>query len=347
MMKTFRAITALLSTAGLMIGCGGGGDGAGNAFVDMASPTISYVTPLGNQGAVAINAKVTATFSEAMNADSVASALTLIDTTSGLPVALQSVEYDPLNKIATLTPQSNLAANRLFRAAISTAARDLKGNALAEQYAWTFETSAAADTTSPTITSVSPADGSTGVSISSAVSLAFSEPMDAQTLRSAFSLSAGATPVAGLVSYIGQAAAFTPNAALSPNTTYTATLSTAAKDLANNALSASLVWQFTTGATADTAVPTVTGVTPAPSANNVLQSTSISVSFDRAIYPFLFGKIDGQVVPVLIDYATNTVTMTPTVPLTDHTTYSSSVLVKSLAGTSMVSPYEWSFTTGP
>jgi hypothetical protein len=40
----------------------------------------------------------------------------------------------------------------------------------------------------------------------------------------------------------------TPASWLEPNTTYTAALTTGAKDMAGNALASNLVWSFTTGA---------------------------------------------------------------------------------------------------
>ncbi len=348
MNHTTRIIASLLAASLLMIACGGGGgsSGSGGGFVDAVAPTVSYVAPAANHGEVGPNAKITATFSEAMNTASVTSALSLIDKVSGLPVPVQSVEYDPLNKIATMVPQGQLSTNRAYQASVSTAAKDLAGNALAVEYTWEFVTAGSADAVPPTVTSVSPANGSTSVSLNSAVSMAFSEPMDARTLNAAFSLSNGSTPVAGFLSYVGQAAVFTPDAALAPNTTYTARLSIAAKDLADNALAADVVWQFRTGASVDTAAPAVTSVTPAPGAIGVSRATSITVQFDRPFYPFFFGSIDGQVVPVVIDYATNTVTMTPAAPLAANTSYSSSVQVKSLTGTSMDAPFTWSFTTG-
>ena len=63
--------------------------------------------------------------------------------------------------------------------------------------------------------------------------------------------------MAGTVTLSGTTATFHPSASLANATTYTATITTGVTDLANNALAASKVWTFTTGAAADTTPPTV------------------------------------------------------------------------------------------
>src|SRR5437016_4599111 len=52
-------------------------------------------------------------------------------------------------------------------------------------------------------------------------------------------LKQGTTAVAGTVSYAGVTATFNPVSTLAPNTTYTATMTTGARDLAGNALARS------------------------------------------------------------------------------------------------------------
>jgi hypothetical protein len=59
--------------------------------------------------------------------------------------------------------------------------KDVAGNALVADFAWSF-TTVAGDTTPPTLTTVTPADGATGVSIASSATAVFNEPMDAATI---------------------------------------------------------------------------------------------------------------------------------------------------------------------
>ena len=119
-----------------------------------------------------------------------------------------------------------------------------------------FTTSSAPDTTPPTVTSVYPASAATGVSLTTTVSVTFSEAIDPTTLKaSTFQvLGPGNTAVGGSLTYSAASftATFLPAAALSTSTTYTAVVtggSAGIKDLAGNALAANFTWSFTTAAT--------------------------------------------------------------------------------------------------
>ncbi len=100
------------------------------------------------------------------------------------------------------------------------------------------------DTTAPTVLSTSPANNATGVATNTVLTAAFSETMNAATLTKAtFILD---NRVTGTVTYIGTTATFTPTSNLAYSTTYTATITTGAKDTAGNALAANRTWTFTT-----------------------------------------------------------------------------------------------------
>src|SRR5207302_7413311 len=141
-----------------------------------------------------------------------------------------------------------------------------------------FTTGATPDTTRPTVSATVPATADTGVAISGKIAVAFSEAMDPLTITPVtFTLQQGTTAVAGTVSYAGVTATFNPVSTLAPNTTYTATVTTGARDLAGNALAANFVWSFTTGATPDTTAPTVSFTVPANAATGVAINQKIDV----------------------------------------------------------------------
>ncbi|HEX5030459.1 MAG TPA: ice-binding family protein [Candidatus Eisenbacteria bacterium] len=106
------------------------------------------------------------------------------------------------------------------------------------------------DTTAPTVSSTNPANGATGVAI---ITASFSEAMNASTITTTtFALSGpGPTAITGTVAYntTTHIATFTPASALTASTTYTATITTGAKDVAGNPLASNHVWTFTTAAT--------------------------------------------------------------------------------------------------
>ena len=113
----------------------------------------------------------------------------------------------------------------------------------------------AADTTPPTALSNVPLNSASQVATQTVVSVTFSEAMDAASLSAAtFTLraagAAASATVPGSVSASGSTASFTPAAALTAGTLYTATVSVAAKDAAGNALVAAHAWSFTTVASA-------------------------------------------------------------------------------------------------
>ena len=109
-----------------------------------------------------------------------------------------------------------------------------------------------ADRSAPATGSVTPADGSVAVSQSTTVSVAFSEPMDKPATQAAFSLrrASDGAAVAGSFSWSGNTMTFRPSAALAQGTQYRAGVTTAARDLAGNALTAARSWSFKTAITA-------------------------------------------------------------------------------------------------
>jgi len=87
---------------------------------------------------VAINADITATFSEEMES-------TTIDTDSftlatGTAMVSGTVSYDESTATASFNPASSLAAGVTYTATITTGATDVAGNALALNKVWTFTT---------------------------------------------------------------------------------------------------------------------------------------------------------------------------------------------------------------
>jgi len=98
----------------------------------------------------------------------------------------------------------------------------------------------------PTISSTNPVNNATAVAVDAAITATFSEAMDSSTITTDTFLVSGSSNIAGTVTYSGTTATFTPAAALDYTTTYTATITSGAKDLAENSLEADYTWSFTT-----------------------------------------------------------------------------------------------------
>ncbi|MEC4749602.1 N,N-dimethylformamidase beta subunit family domain-containing protein [Methylomicrobium sp. Wu6] len=144
----------------------------------------------------------------------------------------------------------------------------------------------AADTTPPTVTSISPVNGATGVIQQPTVTATFSEPVDPATVTSSnFKLQFGNNPpVSATVRYDSSTntAKLTPSTVLSASTTYTATILTGIKDLAGNALAAPYTWSFTTQAQPCAATPCSawnSSATPGTPSVNDPSSVELGVKF--------------------------------------------------------------------
>jgi uncharacterized protein YegP (UPF0339 family) len=99
----------------------------------------------------------------------------------------------------------------------------------------------------PTVTLTVPANGSVGVLLPAKVNITFSEAMDPETITvNSFTLRKGELSVSGEVTYLENTATFTPHSALEPKTTFTATITSSASDLAGNRLAMDYVFSFTT-----------------------------------------------------------------------------------------------------
>ena len=212
------------------------------------------------------------------------------------------------------------------------------------------------DITPPTVISTSPANNETGVAVTTAIVITFSESIDPSTFNTTtFTLRNGGSDVEGEISFNGAVVTFTPSASLAYSTTYTATITTGIKDFVGNAMTADYTWTFITGAAPDTTPPTVTGVSPGIGATDVSIISTITATFSEVmdsstINPSTFTLKDSSNNPVsdIVTYVGTTATFTPSGNLMYSTTYTATITtgVKDLAGNAMTENYTWTFTTG-
>src|SRR5580704_11702699 len=308
------------------------------------SPTVIATSPANGATSVLLNTTVTATFSSVMNPATI-NTTTFTLTGPGATVVPGAVTYS--GTTATFTPTSSLAALTLYTATITTGATDPGGNALQANFVWTFTTGA------PTVISTVPANGATAVAVNTAISATFSEPMNPLTLTNAtFTLTGpGVTPVAGVVTYSGSTATFTPMLVLAAGTLFKATITTGAKDPAGAALAANFVWTFTTAPP-----PMVVSTVPANLATSVAVNTIISATFSEAMNPATISGTTFTVTgpgatPVAgtVTYAGSTATFTPTADLANSTLFTATITTgaKDPTGAPLAANFVWTFTTAP
>ena len=307
------------------------------------------------------NQNITAAFSEPMDSASITASGTFTVTGPGVTPVAGTATYDATNNIAVFTPTGGIfASSTTFTATITTAAQSAGLLPLASNFVWTFTTGASTNTTAPMVTSTNPADASEGAAgINQKITATFSEAMNSTTINpTTFTLTGpGATPVAGTVAYstIGTTATFTPSTALEADTAYTATITTAAADLAGNALPSNFVWSFTTGDGTDAIAPTVSSTNPLSAAAGVGIDASVNATFDKAMDPATLNPVTFTVTgpgstvvtgQVTYDVPDSIVTFTPASPLAASTEFTATITgAMDLAGNPLPT-YTWTFTTG-
>ncbi len=202
------------------------------------------------------------------------------------------------------------------------------------------------DKTPPTVLNTVPTDGASTVSVHSAISVTFSEAMNQSTMvAGTVVLNPSA---AGTIGYSGNVLTLTPTSGLDTNITYHATVTTAAKDTAGNALATAYVWEFTTYA--DTVRPTVTSTDPGEGDSATVNS-SIVVNFSEAMDTTTLNGTNITFSPdisgTFAHISKQQVTITPSQPLELPGDYTATITtaVRDSAGNHLAAPYVWHFHT--
>ena len=134
-------VTGATSAAGVALAAARSWSFTAGTTTDTTPPTISSTNPLDTATNVALNTTVAATFSKAIDPQTISG--TTFTVKQGSTPVPGSVSYGP-GTTATFTPANPLTSNLLFTATLSTSVKDLAGNALASSYSWSFTTGAAA-----------------------------------------------------------------------------------------------------------------------------------------------------------------------------------------------------------
>lgn len=213
-----------------------------NGLTAATTPTVSSKAPAAGAVAVATNAGVTVTFSQAMNDASVQSAFT-VTTGGGATICTSVTTTDHLTYTCN---HPALTGTTIYTATVSTAANAASNVPLAALVSWSFTTAAGGDATPPTVSSKTPANGAAGVAASTSISITFNEPM-AGTTAAAMSVAAGGAVAGSFSTADNITFTFAPTSGSLPNSsTIVVTVPASVTDSAGNALGASPAWSFTT-----------------------------------------------------------------------------------------------------
>ena len=332
-------VTIAIVLATLISGC------AEDDFQETAGlcPMVIDTNPDNAATNVPLNQVITVTFNEEMNPSTINSSSFIV---TGASTIAGTLTYSGVT--ATFTPSVNLTPNTTYVVRITTAVKDLRGNALQEDYLFSFSTGA---TLQPLVLTTSPTPNETGVVLNKIVSATFNMPMDPATINtSTFTLKQGTTTITGVVTYSGNTALFTPNANLTANTVYTATITTGAHNMAGVALASNYVWNFTTGAIV---APRVILTDPFNTETGVLLNKVVTATFDMAMDPLTITtstftlKQGTDVILGSVSYSGNMASFTPNNPLLANAVFTATITTgaKNVAGVSIANNYVWTFKT--
>src|SRR5687767_5238467 len=147
---------------------------------DGTLPAVVDVSPDAGAAGVQAGTTVRVAFSERIEPSSVTDSSFVVSGSSAVPGSVTATD-----SIATFTPTAPLEPDHIYTARVTTAVRDLYGNALAADYVWSFTTGAPADTTPPAVESLQPGNGAEDLVVSTTVQATFSELMDPTSLSAA------------------------------------------------------------------------------------------------------------------------------------------------------------------
>ncbi len=261
-------------------------------------PSVTYVSPTRGAQNVPINSRITVVFSEPMNPASFAGN-TILSGPGGVytdvcgfgqSVVPVSTSLDASGRILTVTPAAQLSVGSGYALSLNFNCNaqyisDQSGNVLPALYS-PFTTGFAPDTSGPTFTEASVANGASGLPINANIALGFNKPLNAATVATGLSIMQGSNPVPGTWSYSSDftQAMFYPASNLTPSAGYTVAYSAALTDAVGNPLTNPGTLTFTTAATTDTSLPQILSYTPQ---NGITTGTNpfIRFAYNKPINP--------------------------------------------------------------
>ena len=336
-----------------------------------SAPLVSTFSPADEATAVAVGANVVVTFSAAIQRGAGNIVLKKADGTTVATYAQSSTEVTVSGSTLTINPASDLSFSTGYKVEFAAGSvQDLAGNNYAGTTSYNFTTGAAPDTTAPTITTFSPADGATGVGVASNITLTFSEPVVARsggTIELMTDYGSGHQSVemfsvsdATRVTINGNVVTIDPTSALLPSMGYHLGFNNALADNTGNAFSYSHgQYNFTTGAVTDTTAPTASTFSPADEATAVAIGANVVVTFSEAVQrgagSIVLKKADGTTVATYAQSSTevtvsgSTLTINPASDLSFSTGYKvefAAGSVQDLTGNNYAGTTSYNFATG-
>ena len=268
--------------------------------IDHTAPTVT-ITPGNGATNVGLNTLVVLTFSKSINPATIStSSVNLLNGDVPLNPAI-SISRD--NRTVVLNyNNTTLPAGATITVTATNLITDLSGNALATTTGQ-FTTTPAVSNTAPTVISMRPGTGATGVPANTVITLFTSTPMNAGSIAGALYVSQNGVLISGAttVGSNGQSVEFTPSTALSAGASIRVFLNSIAQDIYGNSLT-SFSGQFTVAGSPANTAATVQAVNPFPNANNVPLNIVLQVEYNQVLAASTINSSNVQ----LYQYSTST-----------------------------------------
>ena len=210
------------------------------SFTTGAPPSVQSSSPTADATEIPAASPISVTFNEAMAASSFTAQKFTVAHAGGNATGTISV----VDNVATFTPSPPLAWETSYTVTVDRFVLSASGTPLSAAHTFAFQTGDAP----PTVTSTVPASGATGVAQDATITITFNEPMLDSSLSAAnFLLQNVGTglPVGGQVTAGSSSLEFVPDA-LSPGTTYRATVQSEVANLNGTQMAADHTFTFTT-----------------------------------------------------------------------------------------------------
>ena len=194
---------------------------------DTTQAQVVTMNPVQNSSGAPTNTVLTLQFNKPINPLTVTSTTFGLFSDNGQIPVLGAIAVSADGRTATFTANPPLLRDTYYLVLATNGITDIEGQTLS-YFQTSFTTGSGAATMAPTVSLVSPQNGSMGVPVNARVDVVMSSPINPATVgSSAITVTAGATPVAGAIAVSSDRTTltFTPSSLLAVSTTYTVAVS--------------------------------------------------------------------------------------------------------------------------
>jgi hypothetical protein len=297
------------------------------AVADSTAPAVLSVTPVDGATDVGLSAPVVITFSESLNPATVNNTTFALFANGSRFGSIAAISAD--SRTVTMNG-GTMPASSLISLEITNGAQDLAGNPLSD-FTANFLTTAAFDTTRPSVVGQRPGNGATAVGPALPILLFVNERLNPGTVAGAMQVTQNGAVVTGNVDLLGngQVVRFTPAAPWAYNAVIQVFMDATARDVNGNGLNGYSA-SFRTANDPVATAPVMTATSPVHGSSNVPLNPIVTLGFnvplDAATVTASTVTLSGPlgVVPAAIDLDATyqVIRIAPSQPLAENAFYS-------------------------